>query len=102
MRTRLITYIRDLWRGGLPLSRVFWTDMIVVGSLVNVAAALVSLLLFAAGAPVWLGVGVYFAPLPYNALLFLAVWRSAAHAASHWSFAAQAAAMAWFVAALMF
>lgn len=88
-------YLRALWRGGVPLGRVFWTDMIAIGSLVNIGAAIVALVLFAADAPVWLGVGAYFAPLPYNLLLFTAVWRSAARAASAWSFAAQTMAVLW-------
>ena len=48
------------------------------------------MLLFVSGAPIAVGVFVHFAPLPYNILLFLAVWRSAARETSIWSFAAQA------------
>ena len=91
------SYVRSLWRGELPLGRVFWTDMILIGSLVNVLATVAAMLLFVAGAPIALGVGVHFTPVPYNVLLFLAVWQSAARQPSWWSFPAQATALVWLI-----
>lgn len=100
-KSPVIAYVLSLWRGELPLARVFWIDMLAIGSLVNIVATIGAVLLFAAGAPIALGVAVHFAPLPYNILLFLAVWQSAAREASDWSFPAQAAALIWLVAALV-
>ena len=71
--------------------------MVIVGTLVNVLASVAAMLLFVSGAPIAFGVLVHFAPLPYNILLFLAVWRSSARETSIWSFAAQALALAWLI-----
>jgi hypothetical protein len=91
-----LAYVQRLWRGEPPLFRVFWTDMILIGSLVNIVGAAVSMLLFVSGAIVF-GVVVHFAVVPYNILLFLAVWQSAARTPSGWSFPAQAAALVWLI-----
>ena len=91
------SYVGSLWRGEAPLVRAFWTDMLVVGSLVNIFATAAAMLFFVAGALIAVGVIVHFAPVPYNILLFLGVWQSAARAASRWSFPAQAAAVVWLV-----
>jgi hypothetical protein len=96
-----ITYARRLWRGEIPLVRVFWTDMIVIGSLVNIVGTAAAMLLFVSGAPVALGVIVHFAPVPYNILLFLAVWQSAARQVSRWSFFAQIGGLIWMITAIV-
>ena len=97
----LFTYVRALWRGELPLARVFWIDMILIGSLVNILATIAALLLFVSGAPITFGVIAHFAPLPYNILLLVAVWQSAAHENSGWSFPAQAAALVWLILSIL-
>ena len=91
-------YVTSLWRGELPLGRVFWTDMLIIGTAVNIAAMIAALLLFVSGLPIAIGVAVHFAPLPYNLLLLLGVWHAAQREASQWSFAAQAIAVVWFIA----
>jgi hypothetical protein len=98
----VVAYVMSLWRGELPLGRVFWTDMLMIGTVVNVAAMIAALLLFVSGAPIALGVVVHFAPVPYNLLLLLGVWHAAQREASDWSFAAQAIAVVWFIAMLVF
>jgi hypothetical protein len=92
----VVAYVKNLWRGELPLARVFWTDMLVVGTVVNIAATIAAMLLFVAGAPIAVGVAVHFAPLPYNLLLFFAVWQAASRETSDWSFPAQVIALGWF------
>jgi hypothetical protein len=95
-RNPAVAYIKSLWLGEVPLSRAFWTDMLVIGTVVNVAAGIAAMLLFVSGAPIALGVAIHFAPLPYNLLLFFAVWQAAARDASRWSFPAQVGALVWF------
>jgi len=96
-----IAYVHRLWRGEFPLVRVFWTDMILIGSLVNILGTAAAMLLFVSGAPIALGVIVHFAPVPYNILLFLAVWQSAARQVSRWSFLAQAGGLIWLITAIV-
>lgn len=63
------------WRGEVPLAVLFWRDMIVVGSLVNLAASVLTLALVLLDAPLAIALAVHFAPLPYNFFLFAALWR---------------------------
>jgi uncharacterized membrane protein len=87
-----------LWSGGLPLARVFWFDMLAVGTLLNVAAAVAMLILFAADAPAAIALAVFLAPIPFNLLLFAGVWRSAAREKADWGWFAKGVATAWLVA----
>lgn len=59
----------------MPLRRLFWRDMLGVGTLVNLAATFVSLMAAAQGAPIVLAAALHFAPMPYNLFLFAALWR---------------------------
>lgn len=66
------------WRGERAATTLFWTDIVVVASLLNLLASFAALMLAALHAPTALAVAVYFAPLPYNLFLCLALWRHAA------------------------
>lgn len=97
----LAAAVRLRWRGELPLPRALWWDMILVGSVVNLAAMLTALLLLARGAPDLLGAAVYFAPLPYNLLLTVSVWRSAERSGGQQAQAARLLALVWLVLAIL-
>jgi len=97
----IVAYVTSLWRGELPLGRVFWSDMLIIGTVVNVAAMIAAILLFVSSAPITIGVVVHFSPVPYNLLLLLGVWHAAQRETSDWSFAAQAIAVVWFIAMLV-
>jgi hypothetical protein len=83
------------------LRRALWWDLWCVGTIINLAAALAALLLLAAGVPDAVGALVFFAPLPYNILLLVSVWRSAARTPGPASLAAQLLAVAWIVLATL-
>ena len=85
----------------MPLSRVLWHDMLVVGTVVNVATGLAGLLLFANEAPTALAASVYFAPLPYNVFLLAAVWRGAEQAAAAQAAIARAVSLVWTIAVIL-
>ena len=90
-------FIASRWNGTVPLETVFWRDMILVGTVINVLATGLCMALFVAGAPAALGLLVFFAPLPWNLLLFVAVWKASANAGERgWTF--QAGAILWLVA----
>ncbi|MDP1647959.1 MAG: hypothetical protein Q8M01_07140 [Rubrivivax sp.] len=63
------------WRGAVAWPVLFWRDMLAMGTVVNLLASFVALMLASQGAPMALVVLVHFAPLPYNLFLFLALWR---------------------------
>lgn len=68
------------WRGEVVLGRLFWRDMLLGATLLNVAATLAALGALAVKAPSWLALALHFAPLPYNAFIVAAVSRSCASA----------------------
>ena len=72
----LTEFFARRWRGQVPTGTVFWRDMIVVGSAVNVLATFAALMLAAQGVALAIAVAVHFAPLPYNIFLLAAVGRS--------------------------
>jgi hypothetical protein len=70
--------LRALWSGTLPLRDAFWTWAVLGGLLVNISTSLLFLMLLTLDQP-WpaLIVGYGFS-LPYNAVVVVGVWRSAA------------------------
>lgn len=72
------------WRAEVPQRVLFWRDLVVVGTLINVLATGLALALVASGANIALAAGVHFLPLPYNLFLVAAVWRLPASAALRW------------------
>lgn len=92
-------FFRARWRGEAPFGLLFWRDMVVTGTAVNVAATLLAVALLGAGTSLPLVLTVHFLPLPYNIFLFVAIWRSAKRAAGWAAHAAPLAAAAWLVLA---
>ncbi|MDM7943472.1 MAG: hypothetical protein QUV35_12675 [Hydrogenophaga sp.] len=80
------------WRAEVPLHLLFWRDMLLVGSLINVLLTGVALALVAAGGSVALAAAVHFSPLPFNLFLVASVWRLPAGGALRW------ASLVWLVA----
>ena len=89
------------WRGSVALERLFWRDLIIVGTAINIAATLAALGLLAAKAPLAAALAVHIAPLPYNLFLAFAVWRTAERRGGGLAFAYQLAAIAWLVIAIL-
>lgn len=72
----MIPFLGRRWRGEVGPRTLFWRDMLGVGTVLNLLASFLSLVLASQGAPPWLSVATHFAPLPYNAFLFAALIRS--------------------------
>ena len=84
------------WLGEVPLAVLFWRDMIGVGSVINLAASILALIVAASGAPIGVAVALHFAPLPYNLFLYAAVSRI-----SRESPLTRLAALAWLIVATL-
>ncbi len=97
----MIRYFRNLWTGALPLTRMLWLDMLVIGTLVNFASLVAMLVLFVAHVPAVIAFAVFLAPTPYNIALFVGVWRSSLREKADWAFLARAIASIWLVAAVV-
>ena len=65
------------WRGLVPLDRLFWRDMAIVGTGINLATTAAAILLLGIKLPLAISLALHLLPLPYNLFLFLSVWRTA-------------------------
>ncbi|TPN77693.1 hypothetical protein FJ987_28895 [Mesorhizobium sp. CU2] len=70
-------FFRARWRGAAPLDRLFWRDMLLVGTAISLASSALALVLLGLKLPLWLVLTVHFLPVPYNIFLTIAVWRTA-------------------------
>ena len=95
------SFLLSRWRGQAPLETVFWRDMIVIGTAINIAAALAALALLIYGAGTPAALAVHFAQAPWNFFLFLSVHRSADNAAGANVLAAKAGAALWLILMLL-
>ncbi|MER9231308.1 hypothetical protein NKI56_04230 [Mesorhizobium sp. M0622] len=79
--SRVAAFFRSRWLGGVPLDRLFWRDLVVVGTAINIASSVAALILLGLKLPLALVLAVHFAPVPYNIFLTFAVWRTAGSSA---------------------
>lgn len=86
------------WRRQVPLGLLFWRDMIVVGSALNLAFAFAGLMALGFKAGPAIAIAVFHAPLPYNFFLFAAVWRTAELAPPATASTVRFGAIAWLIA----
>lgn len=70
------SFFRSRWQGRVPLDRLFWRDLALVGTALNVASAVAAIILLALKLPLVLVLAVHFALVPYNIFLTFAVWRT--------------------------
>lgn len=71
------SFFRSRWLGQVPIDRLFWRDMLLVGTGISIASSVVALVLLGLKMPLGLVLAVHFAPVPYNIFLTIAVWRTA-------------------------
>lgn len=93
----MVRLVTELWAGRVPLADAFWTYTVFWGFIINLAATLASLALVVGEAPNGAVVAAHVAPIPWNVLVLVAVWRSAGRApiAPGWANAARAITFAW-------
>ncbi|MER8371154.1 hypothetical protein [Mesorhizobium sp. M1406] len=70
------SFFRSRWQGRVPLDRLFWHDLALVGTALNVASAVTAIIVLALKLPLVLVLAVHFALVPYNIFLTFAVWRT--------------------------
>jgi hypothetical protein len=94
-----MSFFASRWRGEAPLDRLFWRDMVLVGTLLNLFTTAAAIVLLGLKAPLAAVLAVHFLPLPYNIFLFAAVWRTADAAGNAKAAFFRSAALLWLVAA---
>lgn len=67
--------LSDLWSGNANPDVVFCRDMLFVGSALNMAALILVVLSAALHWPWPVTLLLYAAPLPWNAVLLIGIWR---------------------------
>ena len=73
------------WRAQVPMRVLFWRDMLLVGTLINVLATGIALAMAASGVDMAWAAAVHFTPLPYNLFLVGAVWRQPVSPVQRWA-----------------
>ena len=94
-----MSFFASRWRGEAPLDRLFWRDMVLVGSTLNLLTTAAAILLLGLKASLAIVLAVHFLPLPYNIFLFASVWRTADAAGNARAAFFRSAALLWLVAA---
>lgn len=74
---RILTSLKQLWLGQLPLREAFWRYAITYDLVLNLAATLGALTLVLAETPIVFAAFVHFLPLPYSLFAAIGAWRSA-------------------------
>lgn len=64
------------WCGETYLGKLYWRDILIVGSVINLFTGFIALMIAAQGGDVWVAAMVHFASLPYSVFLVLALWRT--------------------------
>jgi len=99
--TGLRQFFAARWNGEISLATLFWRDMVVVGTGLNIAATLGAIvLLVVAKLPLVAVLALHFALTPYNLFLAFAGWRTAERRGGGAAFAWQMAAIIWLIAVL--
>ncbi|MGE0564659.1 MAG: hypothetical protein AB7O50_09110 [Pseudolabrys sp.] len=68
-----------LWRGEVPLAQAFWHWAVLGGIIVNLSTTIAFLVLIMHGQIAAAFVAGYAFSVPYNIIVAVGVWRSAAH-----------------------
>jgi hypothetical protein len=99
--TCLRQFFAARWNGEIPLATLFWRDILVVGTGLNIAATLGAIALLGAKLPLAAALAVHFALTPYNLFLAFAGWRTAERRGGGAAFVWQMAAIIWLIAVLV-
>ena len=94
---RIFRTAADLWNGRIAMSRVFWEYAVAYGTVLNLTTTLAAFAAFAKGWPAAAGLVIFFLPAPYNLLMIISVWKSAARytGPAIWSTLARALIIVW-------
>ena len=73
----MIRWFARRWRGEVGAARLWWRDMLAIGTVVNLATGAAALMAYALGAGATWAMAVHFGALPFNASMCLCLWRQA-------------------------
>jgi len=73
----MASLVARLWHGDVPLGEAVWFYAVGYGLLINIITSMLFLIAVANEANLAMVLAIHVLPLPYNALMVVAVWRSA-------------------------
>lgn len=98
MRSLIEVFTRR-WTGEIALNVLVLRDMLILGTLINAATTVASLIVLGSGAASWIGFAVFLLPVPFNLFIFLCVWRLAGRVGGFWGNLSCMVAAIWLVGA---
>ena len=72
----LKTFITQRWQGRIGWRTLFWRDLLLIGTGLNLLMTGVALALLSQDAPIQWVLLAHLLPLPYNLLIVSALWRA--------------------------
>lgn len=69
-------FLAARWRGAVPVGRLFWVDIWLAGTALNLATTFLSLVVLGLKFPLWASLAVFFSPVPWNIFLVVSLWRA--------------------------
>jgi hypothetical protein len=72
----LKTFISHRWQGRIGWHTLFWRDLLVIGTGLNLLMTGTALVLLSQGVPAQWALLVHLLPLPYNLLIVSSIWSA--------------------------
>ncbi len=101
MGPELFRYFSSRLKGEVPLYTLFWRDMMLAGSVINILSMLAAIAYLANKGNSLIGAALFLAPLPYNFFLVFSVFRTADLQMPNEARAAKIAATVWLIVFLL-
>jgi len=73
-----MNHLYRLWRGELTLDNAFWNWAVIGGLFINISSSALFLFLIIGDRPIPALIAGYAVSVPYNVIVCVGVWRSAA------------------------
>lgn len=94
-------FFSDRWANKVPLERLFWRDMLFVGTMFNLSCLAAAMILAAQGVSAWIYVSVFLMALPYNIFIWHCVWNVAAWSQTGQRLFVRTVASTWLLAVII-
>lgn len=94
-------FLAARWHGLVDPGRLFFVDMLLVATTLNLVTAFLAIMALGFKWPTWAVAVVYLSPLPWNVFLVICLWRTLDLRRTRGAGAWRAAALAWLVVATL-
>lgn len=94
-------FFADRWAGQVPLERLFWRDMLLIGTTLNLACLAAAMTLAALDFSAWIYVPTFLMALPFNFFVWQCVWNAAANSNTGQCIFVRAVATVWMLGVIV-